>query len=654
MNIFKELKRRKAFKAAGLYAVVAWVLIQIGETTFDSLGLPGWALTLLIVLIIAGFPIAMIFAWIFDRTPTGLVRTESATDDESGDIEGDANEEQLLEEMAGDSQPDESTKDPNSIAVLPFTSLNKSEDAEVISDGITENLLTHLAKIGNLKVVSRTSVMQYKNTTKTIKEIGNELSVTSILEGSVQKSGDRIRITGQLINAENDEHLWAESYDRDYIDIFDIQSDVARKIAHALHTTLSPEEIEELEEKPTSNMEAYDFYLKGLYFWHTTVSKEGNQRAVDMFAKAIDLDHGFALAYARSCIVSGALYFHINWDRTPERLELVEHMLEKAMELAPHHPLVVHAQATVSQIKDDYKGTVELYKKAIEADPKNSEAVEFLGRLHWALGDWEKAEQRFIQARKIDPHEFSHGNILSAFYAFHRRFGEAEAVIKKVQIRYPEEQHVYLMLVKIALAGHGDLEKAKEILAKANDFISKPGSALLEANYLYSLFNKEMGQALEYARQCKATQESFWLYGYTLELVGRTDEAKQEFESMKNYYLNLLKKNSEDAILQSKLGLCYAGMGETELAIEHGQKGVKLQPVTLNHIKGTDRIHDLAQIYIYCGDKQEAIEQLEQLFKGPNRETHWTLRLNPIYDSLRDEKRFQDLLVDISKTAATF
>ncbi len=208
-----------------------------------------------------------------------------------------------------------------SIAVLPFTSISRTEEDEMFCDGMHDDILTQVAKIHDLNVISRTSVMRYRDTDKSMKEIAQELGVGTILEGSVRRVGEKVRIVAQLINAKTDNHLWAETYDRDYADIFAIQTDVAENIASALKATLTPDEISSIESAPTENMEAYDYYLKGKYYWDNYTDREGNMTAADMLDKAVELDPSFTLAYAWLAIVDFTLYSWGLWDPTPERLE---------------------------------------------------------------------------------------------------------------------------------------------------------------------------------------------------------------------------------------------------------------------------------------------------------------------------------------------
>ncbi len=254
-----------------------------------------------------------------------------------------------------------------SIAVLPFTTIDRTEEGEIFSAGMHDDILSQVAKIHDLKVVSRTSVMRYKDTDKNIKEIAQELGVETILEGSVRRVGDKVRIVAQLINAKTDDHLWAETYDRDYVDIFALQTDVAENIALALKATLTPEEISSIEKAPTENMEAYDYYLKGKYYSDVKIDREARMKAAELFEKAVELDPRFTLAYAWLAVVDFILYENIYWDPTPESLEKGKFALEQATILDPNLPEVHFAQARYyALIENDNKKAVIEYLKALE------------------------------------------------------------------------------------------------------------------------------------------------------------------------------------------------------------------------------------------------------------------------------------------------
>jgi TolB-like protein len=292
-----ELKRRRVYRVAIVYAAVAFVIWQAAEIAVPALRLPEWALTLIVLLTIAGFPIALVLAWAFDITPGGVKATEPG----NNAIAMIAGVVVLALAVAAawlalHDRGSAPAPEAKSIAVLPFANMSADPDNEYFSDGITDDIILHLSKVAELEVISRTSVMRYKDTDLSARQIGEQLSVASVLEGGVQRVGERVRINAQLIDARTDRHIWAEQYDRQLTDIFAIQSDVAQQIAAALEATLTADETERIGKAPTENLEAYDLYLRGRHFW--SQRGEGLRRGLQYFQQALEKDPNYARAHA--------------------------------------------------------------------------------------------------------------------------------------------------------------------------------------------------------------------------------------------------------------------------------------------------------------------------------------------------------------------
>jgi len=345
MSFFEELKRRKVFRVAATYAVVAWILMQIGEVTFPALNIPEWVMSTLVVVLLSGFPIAVIFAWIFDKTPQGFIKTDVSDTENIGGMNIKLESRPfylqkrniilvlglligvLIGTYGSGSFNKESIVD-KSIAVLPFDNFSKDEEDEYFTDGITEDITMNLAKIKDLTVISRTSVMGYKKTTKKMKEIADELGVKYILEGSVRKLGNRVRIVGQLIDAKNDKHVWSDSYDREMMDLFQIQADVSKEIANAMQAELSDKTIAQIESIPTENMEAYELFKKARTYHYRSFRETDFNLAVDYYREAIELEPNFALAYAGLSEVHDFIIW-MGYDISENRRKMVKDNLKK-------------------------------------------------------------------------------------------------------------------------------------------------------------------------------------------------------------------------------------------------------------------------------------------------------------------------------------
>ncbi|UCC83369.1 MAG: tetratricopeptide repeat protein, partial [Gemmatimonadota bacterium] len=412
-SFLAELKRRKVYRVAVVYAVVAFLIWQAAEIAFPALAFPDWTLAFVIVLTFLGFPIALVLAWAFEITPEGVKRTEPLA-------EGVARAEPgspairvaagvavfVLAIAAGwlvirDGGPGPSA-DRKSIAVLPFANLSADPENEYFSDGITGDIINQLSKIADLRVTSRTSIMQYKRTEKSLREIGAELGVATVLEGEVQRAGDRVRINAQLIDARTDEHIWSEQYDRELMDIFAIQSDVAQQIAAALRARLSPAERERIGKEPTENLEAYNLYLQGRYFWNKR-TEEGFWNAIEYFEGAIAIDSSYALGYAglADCYQMLGLYAVV---RPREVVPRAKAAALRALEI---DSTLAEAHASLGFIESwhefDWSEAEAQFERALELDPSYAMAHLWYGVLLTYTGRSDEALTEIRRALELDP-----------------------------------------------------------------------------------------------------------------------------------------------------------------------------------------------------------------------------------------------------------
>src|SRR6202048_839299 len=332
-SFFEEVQRRKVYRVAAAYIIAAGFIIQIGSAVFPAWELPNWAFRLVVVLLLIGFPIALILAWAYDITPQGIKVTPetSPTSHRRRNLALLGASGIIISAAAGFFllPPALAHKVDKSIAVLPFDNLSQEKENAFFADGIQDDILTNLSKIGDLKVISRTSVMSYRTKPATVREIAKALGVSSVLEGSVRREGNRVRVNVQLINANNDEHLWANNYDRDLTDVFAIQTDLAREIAGALQAKLSPTEKAQMERKPTENGEAYLAFLQAHTLFSQSIEDlEKLKQAEQLYERAIQLDPKFALAFARYSQLESWLVH--SFERTTERRQKARALGQRA------------------------------------------------------------------------------------------------------------------------------------------------------------------------------------------------------------------------------------------------------------------------------------------------------------------------------------
>src|SRR5881275_181924 len=429
-NFFAELKRRNVYKVAVAYAIVAWLLIQVATQVFPFFEIPNWAVRLVVLLVILGFPIALFLAWAFEITPEGIKRAEDVDLNQSitkhtgrkliwttvvlAVIAAGLLAFQLLRpksavaprqnEAATGSAPASNALPEKSIAVLPFENLSRDPDNAFFTDGVQDEILTNLARVADLKVISRTSVMQYKSgVQRNLREIAQQLGVAHLLEGSVQRAGGKVRVNAQLIDARTDGHQWAQSFDRDIADVFAIQSEIAKAIADQLRAKLSPTEKQRVEEIPTANTEAYVYYLRGNQIeLNPDTLLEDYNTAEGLFVQAIKLDPNFALAHARLASIQAEIFHY--YEPTDSRRTKARTEAETALRLEPN---LAEAHFALGQciywIDRDYQRALEQFELASRLSPSNGDARRLIAAIKRREGKWEEALEAYERVAELDP-----------------------------------------------------------------------------------------------------------------------------------------------------------------------------------------------------------------------------------------------------------
>src|SRR5499427_8787133 len=408
-GFFEEVQRRKVYRVAAAYIIAAGFIIQIGSAVFPAWELPNWAFRLVVVLLLIGFPIALILAWAYDVTPQGIRATPTPSTPGShrrrnvimliaiGVIISAAAGFFLLPRVSA-------RKIDKSIAVLPFQNLSDEKENTYFADGIQDDILTNLSKIGELKVISRMSVMSYRGDgLRNAREIGKALGVATLLEGSVRRVANRVRVSVQLINADNDEHLWAEDYDRDLTDVFAIQTDLAQKIASALQAKLSPNEKARLDHRPTQDPNAYLLYVQAHdYANKMDLFHDTSLKAEPLFEQAIKLDPNFALAFAGLSMAESWLYH--SSDPIPARRDKARFNADEALRLQPNLPEGHLALGFSYYYGDrDYNRALAEFEIAKHGLPNESQAYSAIGAIQRRQGKWGESNANFEKAATLDP-----------------------------------------------------------------------------------------------------------------------------------------------------------------------------------------------------------------------------------------------------------
>ena len=441
-SLSSELKRRRIYPVIGAYAVVAFILLQIGEITFGPLGLPNWVMVGLIVFVIVGFPVVVVLAWVFDITPSGIRRTDSLVQ----------------------------TDDRPSIAVLPFTDMSPDKDQGYFCEGVAEEILNALSKIPQLNVAARSSSFQYTAGTGDVRDIGRKLGVKTILEGSVRKADNRLRVTAQLVKASDGYHLWSKTFDEEIKDVFAIQDEIATCIANSLLETLTPGEQSSIHATSTSDVSAYEFYLRGRQFFKR-FGKMDIEHARQMFREAIDIDSEFALAWAGFADCHSFLVMYVD----PQASYRQEASLasKRALELSPDLAEAHASRGLACLVCEEFDGAESEFKKAIELNPNLFEAYYYYARTQFHRGDMQAAAELFKQAAEVDPADYQSRclrvQILQGEGQLQEAVAQAKdavAVIKRHVKWNPDDARAYYLGAG-SLTVLGEIERAKRWLNRA-------------------------------------------------------------------------------------------------------------------------------------------------------------------------------------------
>src|SRR5438874_4053549 len=465
-NFFEELQRRKVYRVAAAYIIAAGFIIQIGSAVFPAWELPNWTLRLVVVLLLMGFPIALILAWAYDVTPQGIRITPGSHRRRnllmliaSGIIISAGAGFFLLPRASA-------RKIDKSIAVLPFQSLSDEKENAYFADGMQDDILTNLSKIGDLKVISRMSVMSYRgDAVRNAREIGKALGVATLLEGSVRRVGNRVRVNVQLINANNDEHIWAEDYDRDLTDVFAIQTDLAQKIASALQAKLSPTEKARLDNRPTQNPDAYLLFVQAHdYATRMDIFRDTTLKAEPLFEQAIKLDPNFALAFVCLSMVESWLYH--SSDPVPARREKARLNADEALRLQPDLPEGHLALGFSYYYCDrDYERALAEFDISRRGLPNESQAYLAIGSIQRRQGKWTESTANLEKAAALDPKNTNVVGQLCFSYIAQRNFETADKFLDSAIAASPQAFQLRALKGFMAVLWKGDLGAAEKVFS---------------------------------------------------------------------------------------------------------------------------------------------------------------------------------------------
>lgn len=661
------MRRRKVWRVAAGYGVVGWLIIQFATTVFPAFTLPLWTARLVIVLVLAGFPIALILAWAFDVSSAGIEVTPEIVPTDCPPTFAGRRKNLVPLAIAGllialaagyFLIPRASARKlDKSIAVLPFDNFSADQENAYFADGIQDDILTNLARIGDLKVISRTSVMPYRGQTHNLREIGQALNVATILEGSVRREGKRVRINVQLIDTATDKHMWAQVYDRELTDVFAIQSELAREIASALKATLSPDEQERIEKKPTDNGEAYLLYLQAHEIFDRPDRLHADVARVEsLYEQAIQLDPSFALAHARLAQVESWRYYAI--EPVAARAQKARTAANEAVRLQPDLAETHLALGYVHYyVERDYDRALSEFAIARRGLPNDAGVFRAMAAIQRRQGKWAESSASYEKAVSLDPKNPILLENMGMNYLAERDYAKAAKLFDRGVLAAPETFTIRELRARIEFYARGDLRPMQQLLASLPENVDPNGTITL-ARYNLKMYERKFDELIGILERSPAEKSR----GETSAPISRSfllatvyaqkkDEAKARasYEEARVKAGSAVHESPDDGPRHALLGLIYAGLGRCEEALAEGKRAVELLPESRDAFDGPILAVTRARINMMCGDFETALALLDHSLQTPSGVTVPELRLDPIWDPLRADPRFQRMLTKFER-----
>ncbi len=656
-GFFEELQRRKVYRVAAAYVIAAGFIIQIGSAVLPAWELPNWTFRLVVVLLLIGFPIALILAWAFDVTSEGIRATEKTAAETHlrRNIIILAATGVIVSAVAGFFLlPRASARNiDKSIAVLPFENLSGDPDNAYFADGIQDDILTNLSKIGDLKVISRTSVMSYRGSgTRNARDIGKALGVATLVEGSVRRIGNRVRVNVQLINASTDEHIWAEDYDRDLTDVFAIQTDLAQKIVYTLQAKLSPNEKVRLDRRPTQDPNAYLLFVQAHdYANRADMFRDTSLKAEPLFEQAIKLDPNFSLAYAGLSMLESWVYH--SFDPLPARRDKARLNADEALRLQPDLPEGHLALGFSYYYGDrDYQRALAEFEIAKRGLPNEAQAYMAIGAIQRRQGKWIESTENLEKAAALDPKNVGILCNLGYSYMAQRNFEAADKIFDRAIAAEPQSLQAAGMKAAVAVQSTGDLSAVEKQFSSVPPE-ADPAGLITWIRVGILTLERKFPEALQVAQQFRgetlatattAPCPKALLEGTLYLHQGDKEKARIAFEHARAVAEKLVREAPQDSARHGQLGVVLAALGQKEEAINEGKRAVELLPESQDAFDGPQATAALAQIYAWTGKFDEAFRLLDHLLDVPNGLTVPMFKLEPMWDPLRKDPRFQALI----------
>lgn len=698
-TLLREAGRRHVARVAVVYAAVAFAVLEAADIVIPALGFQEWTIRWVIALALIGFPVTLVLAWIYDVTPKGVVRTDTLEEEEAAFEDRKTGRplvsaalllfsgalvamaaffafEWSVSTAASSGSMGAPTLlaalNPLRVAVLPFVDLDGTDESGFLANGIHDDVLNHLAKIDTLEVISRTTVLQYRDTEKPAGVIGEELGAGSILEGSVRRIGGRIRVVAQLIDARTDNHIWSDSFDREEADIFRVQTEIAQEIARALQVELTSADLEELEVSVEVTGPAYNRYAEGITQWDLRENRISAFRAAQLFREATELAPDFAQAHA--ALAQARMWLFWNFPGFQDQAELAREALDRAIELAPNAVETLLAQGFFFFYgRGDSEEALRYFRQAQRLKPSDANVISAIGLILRGQGRWEEALTEFRRARGLDLRSYNLNYILADTYLRMRRFEEAEGAFHLAATLAPELPSVHRDLLRVRLARTLDTVAAREYVEDLPRNLNPMMKEFLKAELAYyrgdfrvaleGRMDPEEGQfrgpggpespervAPNQSRRPNRSHERVALLYHLMGEEALRDAHADSLRISSQAILAEAERNPGPvqtgviARARAKLGLSYALLGESFQAFKESSIAVSTLPITTDAYEGANHLRDLILTLTLIGEIELAVQNLETALGVPSTLTVADLALDPALAPLRGHPRAQELL----------
>ena len=671
-GFFQELQRRKVYRVAAAYIVAAAFIIQIGSAVFPAWEMPNWTLRLVIVLLLVGFPVALILAWAYDVTPQGIQATPR--------VPGRHRRRNIILLVAAGAiisiaagfflLPRASARKlDKSIAVLPFQNLSAEKENVYFAEGIQNEILTKLATVRDLKVISRTSTAKYQSKPDNLKTVAQELGVSTILEGTVQRAGDKVRVNVQLIDARSDTHLWANSYDRDFKDVLAVESEVAAQIADSLKANLSASESHALAAARTENTEAYDLFLRGQYEFHqaeSSLAADAYDRADAFYQQALARDPNFAEAAAELARSRLSRHWFVS-PLAPAELEEVKSLIDRALALAPNSPEAHFALGLFFYWGHrQYDSALAEFNRTLELQPNNADARAYCAYVYRRRGEWERSLADSQQAEELNPRDARITTNIGVTYNALRMWKDAERAELRALAIDPHNTLAALYLLGTRLNATGDVASARRPLDGFPEVIKGiPGgaggprgatgagdvSAVIGWPIYLDVIERRFTDAFQAVETKVVNDDRAQLQQLAGRaairvLAGELEPAKSMGEEALPLLEARVKERPDDTFAMTELSWVYLALGRNADALRLSRQAADTISVEKDALAGPNFQIGLAQIEARAGAPEEAVERIQRLLSTPAgfAASIALLKIDPVWDPIRNRPDFQQLL----------